>query len=620
MRTYLLRNFPLLVWLWAAAAALAQSFPISLGSFNSLLPPSIDQDGHTVAFGADAAPDGTPENAADVWLFTGRVSLRRLTSYSSLVGAPGVTDLSISPDGAKLAYTAMLSDFGTEEVHLIDMAAGADRILVSDKQGCVRPLIACPSIRCFFPCVHNPRVTSDGSIIYSVSRNQPFYRVRADGSVTNLPVYSGSLAPPPQRFVSGKGQLVFTSSAPAGPTFAASATNVYLMNLDGTGIRNLTNFSNPSVYAQNAVISADAATIAFESNYDPASGGVSETNGIFLIRGDGSGLRAVTSGPDAAANPSLSGDGSLLAFAQSGQIYLVSTAGKSSPAALTHLRFSTARDPVLGDDGSQLAFSIGPSNGGRGAIYEIAAAGGAPAPVFSPAALNGGGVTGVAVGEPPSPGSLVSVYGVNFSQDEMLAAGVLPLPTTLGNLSLLVNGARVPLSSITPWQINAQLPQDTPAGPVTFQVRLTDGTATNTVAAEVQASAPAVFAYLPPGSQSGTVYWQAAAYHKGTATPVDAAHPAAAGETLETYGSGLGATNPPVPAGTPSPASPPAQALVLPAPTIGDQPAQVTFAGLVPGLVGIYQINVIVPAGLPAGQQWLAWGTNDTRGASIFVQ
>src|SRR5258706_2506588 len=185
----------------------------------------------------------------------------------------------------------------------------------------------------------------------------------------NLPVYSGSLSPAPQRFVSGNGQMVFTSSAPAGPTFAASATNVYLMNLDGTNIRNITNFSDPSIYAQNAVISADATTVAFESNYDRMFVGGSQTIRIFLIRSDGSGLLALTSGKDSAANPSLSGDGSLLAFVQSAQIYLVGTDGQSPPSALTHLRFSTARDPVLSDDGSHVAFSIGPSNGGRGAIY-----------------------------------------------------------------------------------------------------------------------------------------------------------------------------------------------------------------------------------------------------------
>ena len=169
-----------------------------------------------------------------------------------------------------------------------------------------------------------------------------------------------------------------------------------------------------------------------------------------------------------------------------------------------------------------------------------------------------------------------------------------------------------------PLPINAQLPQDVPAGDATIQVSF-NGTAADTVTAQVQAAAPAVFAFPVQGAEPGTTYWQAAAFHPGTATPADASHPASAGETLETYGSGLGVTDPTVAAGEPSPVAPPANAVAKPTVMIGNQPAQVTFAGLVPGLAGVYQINAVVPAALTPGQQPLVW-TVDNRGASIFVQ
>src|ERR1700704_428598 len=100
----------------------SQNFPISLGSSSPLLPPAIDENGQTVTFGSAVTTDGTPENATDVWQFTASGSLKRLTSYFKGTEAAGVTALSLSPDGAKVAYTALVSgSAGTEEVHLIDL-------------------------------------------------------------------------------------------------------------------------------------------------------------------------------------------------------------------------------------------------------------------------------------------------------------------------------------------------------------------------------------------------------------------------------------------------------------------------------------------------------------------
>lgn len=169
----------------------------------------------------------------------------------------------------------------------------------------------------------------------------------------------------------------------------------------------------------------------------------------------------------------------------------------------------------------------------------------------------------------------------------------------------MVNSKAVPLLAVTPWQINAQLPQWVPAGTATFQVRDANGATLPPLSATVESLAPVNFSY--PFVQGRLYYPQAAAYHAGTGVPADMDHPVSAGETIEIYGLGLGVTEPVVEAGLASPSSPPARAVQTPRLQIGGRDAVVTFAGLAPGFAGVYQVNAVVPLGLAPGIQNLAW-------------
>ncbi|MEI9977017.1 MAG: hypothetical protein WDO73_36180 [Ignavibacteriota bacterium] len=98
-------------------------------------------------------------------------------------------------------------------------------------------------------------------------------------------------------------------------------------------------------------------------------------------------------------------------------------------------------------------------------------------------------------------------------------------------------------------------------------------------------------------------------------TLLSAGTPLVAGETLTVYVVGLGAATPAVPSGqptpTPAPTIPglyvdlvfganagPGLSFLNPPPT--GQPAKVTFAGLTPGQIGLYQINFQLPTVFPS--------------------
>ena len=55
--------------------------------------------------------------------------------------------------------------------------------------------------------------------------------------------------------------------------------------------------------------------------------------------------------------------------------------------------------------------------------------------------------------------------------------------------------------------------------------------------------------------------------------------------------------------GQPGPSSPPAVVKTLPSVSIGGQQATVTFAGMAPGFVGVYQVNAQVPKEITTGSE-----------------
>jgi uncharacterized protein (TIGR03437 family) len=191
-----------------------------------------------------------------------------------------------------------------------------------------------------------------------------------------------------------------------------------------------------------------------------------------------------------------------------------------------------------------------------------------------------------------SPGSLISVFGSNLAAETRVALAA-PLPTRLSATRLEINGIAAPLLMVSPSQVNAQVPFEVSGNTATLMV---DNGASRSapISLTLAPSAPGIFTL-----QSGT--GPAAALHSGDYSLVTASSPATAGEAVAIYCTGLGAVWPAVQTGHAAPSGRPATALGTPQVVIGGTPAEVLFAGLAPGFVGLYQVNVRVPGGLPAG-------------------
>lgn len=112
-------------------------------------------------------------------------------------------------------------------------------------------------------------------------------------------------------------QIVFCASWPGGG-------DIYIVGVDGTGLRNLTN--NPEMCSCNPAWSPDGQYIAFSAYVDNKL-----KDDIFLIRPDGTGLRQLISSPGNDTDPTWSFDSRLIAFISdrdgNREVYVMSSDG-----------------------------------------------------------------------------------------------------------------------------------------------------------------------------------------------------------------------------------------------------------------------------------------------------
>jgi uncharacterized protein (TIGR03437 family) len=237
-----------------------------------------------------------------------------------------------------------------------------------------------------------------------------------------------------------------------------------------------------------------------------------------------------------------------------------------------------------------------------------------------------------------APGSYITLFGTNLSENTMLSSTPY-LPVSLAGVSVSFDdpsqSVHAPghLYYTSAGQINVQVPWELQGSTsAVLKVTLANSSSLNsradnqnlktnqtqTVTIPIAQYSPAFFEYSDAGLNV------VSALDEGFRL-VGSSNPVQRGHVLQLYVNGLGAVAPGTqPAsGDPGPsAAPLATTLATPTVTIGGQAASVVFSGLAPGLVGLYQINVVVPAGVGTGAQTItmAIGGVAAKSSNVRVQ
>jgi uncharacterized protein (TIGR03437 family) len=198
-----------------------------------------------------------------------------------------------------------------------------------------------------------------------------------------------------------------------------------------------------------------------------------------------------------------------------------------------------------------------------------------------------------------APNTVVSIFGTNLAWNTQglrpgdLAEGVMPI--SLGNVEVYFEGWPAYLYYVSPLQINFLVPSSLRAGTFQFWVAR-QGTRGPIVTVTLQDVAPALFQASATTAIASHLDWSV----------VTSESPAAAGEIITLWATGLGGTNPELEDG------------VLPAGVqwlrqltqfevwingAAVDPGAILYAGVAPGFAGLYQVDVRLPDPLPANPE-----------------
>lgn len=200
-----------------------------------------------------------------------------------------------------------------------------------------------------------------------------------------------------------------------------------------------------------------------------------------------------------------------------------------------------------------------------------------------------------------APNTIGTIYGQNLaygtqslSQNEV-QGGVLPTVFPGTGAHVIIGSVLANLIYVSPTQINFLVPPNLIPGTVNLNV-VVDSWAGPTVPIQLAAASPALF----------QLDAQNAIATEANGTLITPASPAAPGDIVILYATGLGYTAPPVVYSQ----IPQGAALVVQSASFTIQfngvavdPGAILYAGVAPGYAGLYQINLILPANVGGNPQ-----------------
>jgi uncharacterized protein (TIGR03437 family) len=174
----------------------------------------------------------------------------------------------------------------------------------------------------------------------------------------------------------------------------------------------------------------------------------------------------------------------------------------------------------------------------------------------------------------------------------------------MAGISVRIGDRYAPLFYAGPGQINALIPFEV-NGSVNVQIVTGPLAGGNVLPVNLAPTAPGIFATNQQGTGQGAILNNPDPSFAAPAgsIPGAATRPARRNDVITIFASGLGPVSPAIPSGLAAGAGGTTIPTLVNPPQvrIGSTNATVEFAGLAPGFVGLYQVNVRIPAGAPTG-------------------